>query len=180
MNGATLEWHDPLRPLWVKVNQLELTRVVDNLLRNAVKHNPDGTRVNVTVEANGRFHIVTVADNGKGIAAEHLEHIFEPGYRVDPKKSGQGLGLDIAKTLIEGMGGEISVTSVLRKGTTFKLKIPMCEEENAAAKEPVVEPDEQQTARSRDPAKILSDGTVEPISTASEDNGHNRSSEEHD
>jgi signal transduction histidine kinase len=184
MNGATLEWHQNDHPLWVRVNQLELTRVVDNLIRNAVNHNPEGTRVKVAVETNGRFHIVTVTDNGNGIGAEHIDHIFEPGYRADPKKSGQGLGLDIAKTLIEGMGGEISVNSALRKGTTFKLKIPMCEEADAAGmqpdSEPAVEPEEKQTSRSRDPAMVLSDGTIESVSAAREENGHNRSGEEHD
>jgi signal transduction histidine kinase len=178
MNGATLDWKRPDSPCWVRVNELELTRVVDNLIRNAVKHNPEGTRVTVSIESNGRFHTVAVADNGKGIAAEHLSHIFEPGYRVEPnKKTGQGLGLDIAKTLIEGMGGEISVESVLRKGTTFKLKIPMCEEEDSATGPGEAPADDGPPEKA--PEMVLSDGTIEQTK-AREGNGHNRNGEEHD
>jgi signal transduction histidine kinase len=206
VNGATLEWARPENPMWVRVNQLELTRVVDNLIRNAVKHNPEGTHVVISAETDGRFHTIAIADNGKGIAPEHLEHIFEPGYRVEPnKKTGQGLGLDIAKTLIEGMGGEISVSSVVRKGTTFQLKIPICEEEEssmvpagfsphagmvAAGESPGntvtagVSPldEEDNKERARDPAKVLSNGTVEQVSSAREGHGTRniRSGEQHD
>lgn len=178
MNGASLEWTKPDHPLWVRVNQLELTRVIDNLIRNAVKHNPEGTRVSVSVESNGRFHTISIADNGKGIAPEHLERIFEPGYRVEPNnKKGQGLGLDIAKTLIEGMGGEISVTSTVRKGTTFKLKIPMCEEDGessrnhgSATQATCVSESENQ---SNEESMVLADGTIEKVSKASDGNGNN-------
>lgn len=133
MNSDVLNWTKPEKTMWVKANQLELTRVVDNLIRNAVKHNPQGTKVSVQVQSKGAFYVVSITDNGKGIAAEHLDKIFKPGFRVEPSnKDGQGLGLDIAKTLIEGMGGEITVTSTLRKGTTFELKIPICSEEEVA------------------------------------------------
>jgi len=133
MNCDVLNWTNPEKTMWVKANQLELTRVVDNLIRNAVKHNPQGTKVSVQVQSNGAFYVVSIADNGKGIAAEHLDKIFKPGFRVEPSnKDGQGLGLDIAKTLMEGMGGEITVTSTLRKGTTFELKIPICSDEEVA------------------------------------------------
>ncbi len=134
MNGATLDWVNPGQPLWVRLNHLELTRVIDNLIRNAVKHNPEQTRVKVELAQDGRYHILTVSDNGKGIGAEHLERIFEPGYRIEPnpnKGAGQGLGLDIAKTLIEGMGGEIRVSSVVKRGTTFTLRIPVAEQEQS-------------------------------------------------
>jgi signal transduction histidine kinase len=125
MHGDTLEWAKPAEPHLVMANQLELTRVVDNIVRNAIKHNPQGTKVDVRVLTNGSYHLVSIADNGKGIATEHLEKIFQPGFRVEPaNKDGHGLGLDIAKTLIESMGGEIVVNSTLKKGTTFKLKIP--------------------------------------------------------
>ncbi len=132
----TLEWTKPEQTLWVKANSLELSRVVDNIIRNAIKHNPPHTHVFVTMDTNGSFHKILITDSGKGIAPEHLNHIFEPGYRVNPeKKDGHGLGLDIAKTLVEGMGGEISVTSTLGKGTTFQLKLPVCPEARAMHKD---------------------------------------------
>lgn len=127
-----LEWTKPENTLWVKANSLELSRVVDNIIRNAIKHNAHHTSVFVTVDTNGSFHKICISDSGKGIPAEHIKHIFEPGYRVNPeKKDGHGLGLDIAKTLVEGMGGEISVSSTLGKGTTFQLKLPVCPEARA-------------------------------------------------
>lgn len=133
---STLEWTKPPENLWVKANSLELSRVVDNIIRNAVKHNPKNTHVFVTMDTNGSFHKILISDSGKGIPPEHLPHIFTPGYRVNPeKKDGHGLGLDIAKTLVEGMGGEISVTSTLGKGTTFQIKLPVCSEARAMHKD---------------------------------------------
>jgi signal transduction histidine kinase len=123
----TITWERPDSRMWVKANSLELSRVIDNIIRNAIKHNPSETNVFVSLDSNGTFHSVLISDSGKGIAQEHLDHIFQPGYRVNPeKKDGQGLGLDIAKTLVESMGGEISVSSAVGKGTTFKLKLPIC------------------------------------------------------
>ncbi len=121
-----IEWIKPKEKLWVKANQLELARIIDNIMRNAIKHNPPKTTIKVKVQGNGKYHIVTIADNGKGIAREHLENIFQAGFQVDPNNhsKGQGLGLDIARTLIQGMGGDIEVTSTLQKGTVFCLKIP--------------------------------------------------------
>ncbi len=123
--GSKLEWTVPPDPLFVKANKLELSRVIDNIVRNALKHNPPGTNVNVQMDSHNGKHFVTVADNGKGIDKEHLSHIFEAGYRVNPeKKDGQGLGLDIVKTLIEKIGGTISVESTVGKGTAFTITMP--------------------------------------------------------
>lgn len=128
----SINWEKPESPLWVKANSLELSRVVDNIIRNAIKHNPNETQVFISVESNGQFHKIIISDSGKGIPPEHLKRIFEPGYRVNPeKKDGHGLGLDIAKTLVEAMGGEVSVNSTLGQGTTFKLKLPLCSEAKA-------------------------------------------------
>lgn len=109
----------------VRGNGLELSRIVDNLIRNAIKHNPPGTNVTVSVGSDGASHCLRVADSGRGIAPEHLPHIFEPGYRVDPeRKDSQGLGLDIVKTLVERMGGHISVRSAAGRGTEFTIAFP--------------------------------------------------------
>jgi signal transduction histidine kinase len=127
-----IEWQKPENSLWVKGNALELSRVIDNIIRNAIKHNANHTSVFVSIDSNGSFHKILISDSGKGIAPEHIQHIFEPGYRVNPeKKDGHGLGLDIAKTLVEAMGGELSVTSTIGKGTTFQIKLPVCPEARA-------------------------------------------------
>ena len=128
----SISWEKPENPLWVKANSLELSRVIDNIIRNAIKHNPNETQIFIAIESNGQFHKIIISDSGKGIPPEHLKRIFEPGYRVNPeKKDGHGLGLDIAKTLVEAMGGEVSVNSTLGQGTTFKLKLPLCSEAKA-------------------------------------------------
>ena len=127
MHESRIDWSLPETTLWVRANALELSRIIDNLVRNALKHNPSGTSVNVTVDTAKGEHIIVVADNGKGIAPEHLKHIFEPGYRVDPnRKDSQGLGLDIVKTLVERLGGHISVVSRVGEGTAFSIGIPVC------------------------------------------------------
>lgn len=125
LQGSKLEWSVPKEELLVKANKLELTRVIDNIVRNALKHNPPGTHVNVKLDTLNGKHLVVVADNGKGIDEEHIKHIFEAGYRVNPeKKDGQGLGLDIVKTLIEKIGGTITVESTVGKGTSFTISMP--------------------------------------------------------
>lgn len=174
MHGDALVWAKPDDPLNVMANELELTRVVDNIIRNAIKHNPPGTKVTVSVESNGSFHIVSIADNGKGIAPEHLEKIFQPGFRVEPsEKDGQGLGLDIAKTLIEAMGGEITVSSVLKKGTTFRLKIPIFQKGDVIAAD--LDGNHEYI---RAYTRVLSDGSLELVTSKREGNGKsNRSGE---
>lgn len=169
MHSDTLEWSKPTESMFVMANQLELTRVVDNLIRNAIKHNPHGTKVSVSVESNGSFHTVSIADTGKGIAPEHLEKIFQPGFRVEPSnKDGQGLGLDIAKTLIEAMGGEITVTSALKKGTTFRLKIPKVSPEDGESTLTDLDGHHEYI---RAYANVLPDGSLELVSSKREGNG---------
>lgn len=168
IHGDTLAWSKPTDPMFVMANQLELMRVVDNIIRNAIKHNPQGTKVTVSLESNGSFHIVGIADTGKGIAPEHLARIFQPGFRVEPSnKDGQGLGLDIAKTLIEAMGGEITVTSTLKKGTTFNLKIPICAPDGDA----IISDIDGHHEYIRAQAKVLADGSLELVTSKREGNG---------
>lgn len=147
-----INWVRPDSQMWVKANSLELSRVIDNIIRNAIKHNPPETNVFVSLDSNGTFHSVLISDSGKGIGAEHLEHIFQPGYRVNPeKKDGQGLGLDIAKTLVESMGGEISVTSTLGNGTTFKLKLPICSDSRTSREQFMTSVDLQEATLTEHP-----------------------------
>jgi signal transduction histidine kinase len=170
----TLIWTKPENSMKVMVNQLELTRVVDNIIRNAIKHNPEGTNVTVSLDSNGSFHIITVADTGKGIAPEHLDRIFEPGFRVEPStKDGQGLGLDIAKTLIENMGGEITVSSMVKKGTTFKLKIPIFQQGDTINTD--IHGNHEYI---RGYAKVLADGSMELVTSKREGNGKSSGSAE--
>ncbi|MDQ7779471.1 MAG: HAMP domain-containing sensor histidine kinase, partial [Planctomycetota bacterium] len=110
----------------------KLKEVMINLVSNAIKYSPDGGLVKMTLsEEEGNLRI-DVSDQGMGIAAEHLTHIFEQFYRVDSsltyKVSGTGLGLAIVKSIVETHGGVIRVVSEVGKGSTFTVLLPIRKE----------------------------------------------------
>jgi signal transduction histidine kinase/DNA-binding response OmpR family regulator/HAMP domain-containing protein len=102
--------------------------ILQNLISNAVKFTEKGTVEIKTVQANNQV-IISVADSGIGISADHLPHIFDEFRQADGSTSrkygGTGLGLAIAKKYANLLGGNISVTSVLEKGSTFTLTLPV-------------------------------------------------------
>ena len=104
-----------------------LTRVVQNLLDNAVRHSHDGGRVVVAATADtGSLHL-TVEDEGEGIDPGDSERIFEPFWRGDASRrgSGAGLGLSLARRIVEALGGGIAARSELGGGTTFAVTLPL-------------------------------------------------------
>jgi signal transduction histidine kinase len=104
-------------------------RVLQNLIDNALRHTPAGGRVTVTTEAREREVLITVADTGSGIPKDHLPHIFERLYRVDKSRDsrsgGAGLGLAIARQIVELHGGRIMVESEPGRGTAFSFSLPL-------------------------------------------------------
>jgi len=102
--------------------------VLVNLLDNAIKYTPPGSRVQISAVADNHFLKVCIADNGPGIAAEHLPRIFERFYRVDKARSrelgGTGLGLAIVKHIVQAHGGKVWVESELEKGSRFYFTVP--------------------------------------------------------
>ena len=109
-------------------DRAQLVSAVGNLIDNAVKYSDQGSIVKVEVQrAEGRM-LISVADNGPGIAAEHLGRVFERFYRVDDARSrgtgGTGLGLAIVRHIALLHGGDASVTSEVGVGSTFTLSIP--------------------------------------------------------
>jgi len=101
-----------------------LAQVVYNLLGNAVKFTPAGGRVELDASASPAELLVTVADTGRGIAPEVLPHIFESYFTTERGRRGTGLGLYIARGIIEAHGGRMWATSVPGKGTTVHFTIP--------------------------------------------------------
>jgi len=103
-------------------------QILDNLLTNAVKYSRPGDEVRVNTATENGSVIVRIADNGPGIAPEHLPHLFERFYRADRSRNrstgGAGLGLAICKSLAEAHGGTIGVESEVGSGTVFTVKIP--------------------------------------------------------
>jgi len=107
-----------------------LAQVLGNLLDNALRHTPVGGQVTLTATRTGSQVVFTVTDDGEGIAAQHLPHIFERFYRADYARDrlrgGSGIGLAIAKALTEAHGGHINAASRgLGQGTTFTVTVPI-------------------------------------------------------
>jgi signal transduction histidine kinase len=100
--------------------------VIGNLLSNAIRHTPAGGLVTVAVEATGpgRSVAFTVADSGLGILEETLPHVFER-FVTSGGSGGAGLGLAIAKSLVEAHGGEITASSRSGHGTTMRFMLPV-------------------------------------------------------
>jgi len=115
-----------------KVDPLQMERLVDNLLSNAVKYTQEGGSICVRVRREGGDAVLEVADNGPGIAAQHLPHLFDKFYRVreGEKTAGRGVGLGLAfvKWIARAHGGSVSVASEPGKGSTFQVRLPVCEE----------------------------------------------------
>ena len=105
-----------------------LRRVFDILLDNALKYTPASGRVTLSAERKNNCAVVTVEDTGEGIAPEDQSRIFERFYRVDKARSrelgGAGLGLAIAKWIVQLHNGAITVNSEVGKGSTFQIEIP--------------------------------------------------------
>ncbi|BBY65904.1 sensor histidine kinase [Mycolicibacterium helvum] len=115
------------RSLWVDPQRLG--QVLGNLLDNALHHTPAGGRVEVSVTTSGGGPVLTVTDTGEGVGEEHLPRLFERFYRVDPARSrsggGSGIGLAIAKAIVEAHGGRISARSDgPGAGTVFTIELP--------------------------------------------------------
>jgi len=99
-------------------------RVISNLLDNAVKYTNPGGTVTISIADNNDQLIVSIKDTGVGIASEHLPFIFDAFYRVGNDSKGSGLGLFIAKTIVEAHGGSIWLESTPAKGSTFSFSLP--------------------------------------------------------
>ena len=108
-----------------------LERVVQNLVSNAVKYSPRGTRVVVRVEKKESFAVLAVCDEGPGISQEDLKVIFQPfgrGRSADRLAEGTGMGLYVVKRIVEAHDGQITIQSTPGQGTTFQIKLPLATE----------------------------------------------------
>ena len=108
-------------------NEEELVRLFANLLQNAARATPTEGTIAVSARRQGPDVIVTVADTGVGIAPEHLAHLGERFYRVDPARArrdgGSGLGLSICRSIAEAHGGTLAFASTPGAGTTVTVTL---------------------------------------------------------
>jgi two-component system phosphate regulon sensor histidine kinase PhoR len=119
--------------LWVIADSKALDQILLNLVHNAVKYTGVGSHVVVEAEAVGDNVVISVGDNGPGIAAHHRARIFERFYRIDAGRArdvgGTGLGLAIVKHLVESMNGSVSVEANEPQGTVFRVVLPNAADE---------------------------------------------------
>ncbi|MBP1966360.1 sensor histidine kinase [Paenibacillus aceris] len=112
----------------IYADKLRMEQVLVNLFTNAVRYNTQHPVIRITAHADERYVKLDVQDNGIGIAAEHVDKLFDRFYRVDVSSSrqtgGTGLGLAICKGIMQAHGGEVHVESKLGEGSTFTLSIP--------------------------------------------------------
>lgn len=124
----TLEFHGE-KELFVWADSHRVKQILSNLVNNSLVYTPEKGTIQLNVTQQGKDAVITVTDNGIGIAEEKLNRVFERFYRIDQARSrnsgGTGLGLSIVKHLIENMNGSISVESKLGLGTTVTVKIPL-------------------------------------------------------
>jgi signal transduction histidine kinase len=114
-----------------------LRRALANLVDNALRHAPDGSRITLSAEPGGRGTSIAVADDGPGLAQADLEKVFERFWRADGSRDrnggGSGLGLAIVKRIAEAHGGTVAVHSQPGAGATFAIELPPAEPEPLAA-----------------------------------------------
>ena len=109
----------------VTVNRTRIEQILVNLVVNAVDAIGQAAgRITITVVPQGKRVICTVADTGPGIAEDVLRQIFEPFFTTKPPESGTGLGLPVAREIVQSYGGNLTATSELGRGTTFTFDLP--------------------------------------------------------
>ena len=112
----------------VQADREKIILAVGNLIGNALKYTPSGGRVSVAADVKGDMLVIEVTDTGLGIAPAEQELIFDRFYRAKDERiaaiTGTGLGLALARQVVRLHGGDITVSSVIDKGSTFTINLP--------------------------------------------------------
>ena len=125
-SGFNIEVDIPEEEMEIKIDQVQLQRVFDNILGNSIKHNEKGTNIYVSLKEKNDIYEIIIADDGKGISKDIANNIFEAftvGDESRNSKQGSGLGLAIAKTIVDLHGGtiELEPESLKKFSTQFKI-----------------------------------------------------------
>ena len=124
------------QPMYVTADPTRLSQILQNLLVNAAKYTPDGGRISISAESVANFAMISVTDDGRGIAAHEIDTIFELFRQVHtdtPNESGLGIGLTLARSLAEMHGGTLEARSPgPGQGSTFTLRLATVESGSAA------------------------------------------------
>ena len=127
--ALTLQIAPDARSVWVAGDDDQLYRILINLLDNAIRYTVATGSIGIAVQVRGDAVAISVADDGAGIPAEHLPHVFDRFYRADPSRTREtgnaGLGLAIARRSAEAHGGGLQVESEVGHGTRFTMTLPL-------------------------------------------------------
>lgn len=124
--AITLTVKLPEQPLQARLDANRMRQALNNLVSNAIKFTQEGGQVCISADAEADTLVLRIADNGTGIPADALPHLFEPFYRVAAHQAieGTGLGLSIVKAIIDQHGGTMTVESEEGNGATFTIRLP--------------------------------------------------------
>jgi two-component system NtrC family sensor kinase len=111
--------------IFIKSNAMQMQQVILNILLNAKDAMPNGGKITIKSEEEDGNYVLSVSDTGSGIAPEILSKIFDPFFTTKETGKGTGFGLSICYGIVKNLKGEISVKSVIEKGTTFYIKFPI-------------------------------------------------------
>ena len=175
--GITLETDFPDSNLEVDVDPEAITKLVSNLLNNAMKFTKDLIEVKCEKMAEGNKFMISVKDNGIGISKENQEKIFNPFFQVldniNETKGGTGLGLSIVKSVIDAHGGEIRLESNPGHGSIFTVILPMrqdnvlptlsVDEISAQQRGEIMSPSDDEPAAQEDPVLLVVDDNKEMV-----------------
>ncbi|MCM4157866.1 PAS domain-containing sensor histidine kinase [Gramella sp. AN32] len=125
-DGQEISYPRDIEDVELYMDEKILELILSNLLGNAIKYSPENTLINFEIDFEEDFMAFEVRDQGRGIPENDQKHIFERYFRAENAllDQGTGIGLNIAKTHLENLGGTIEFESIENKGTTFKIRIP--------------------------------------------------------
>jgi len=125
----TIEANLPTRPLIVDADETRLNQLFNNLLENSLRYTEPGGRVRITCQAEGDAALIELQDTAPGVPEELLPRLFEQFYRVDPSRNrrsgGAGLGLAIARKIVEAHAGRIAAGPSPLGGLSMRVELPL-------------------------------------------------------
>lgn len=135
----TMTLQQPAEPLYVDADVTRFGQVIGNLLHNAAKYTPDGGAIDIRVQQDGNSAVISIEDSGVGISPESLPHVFElftqaAGSSLERSQGGLGIGLSIARRLVEMHGGSVDAASAgPGRGALFRVQLPLASPPSACA-----------------------------------------------
>lgn len=126
-NMKRVKIKSPSKPLKITANKASVEELLTILVDNALKYSPEKSIITIRIAREGKQALFEITNEGQGISPDDLPHIFDRFYRADRSRStgGTGLGLSLAKKIVEMQGGELSVSSAIDQDTTFRVSLPI-------------------------------------------------------